>query len=220
MAGNLVKLNVGGKKFMTSLSTIMNAPPCVLQTMVQRDLDQSMPSTHDEDGYLFIDRNGDVFGAILDYLRTGELDLPVGVSPTQLKREFDFYGIEYPEPVSSTRVEFPELAVWQQRAEDFLQKHAERLDAAMRHAAVIGSDKFALIVVHHNQVVHLGVSAGTFSEPGFESTNGCTCYFQDRGLRVSAMFMRQLAEAAMIRYPGTRAVADPAKIIVEFLTRT
>ncbi|KAJ1631664.1 hypothetical protein T492DRAFT_839013 [Pavlovales sp. CCMP2436] len=46
----------------------------------------------DKRNYVFIDRSGTHFGAILDYLRTGELDEPADAKGRHaLTREFDFY---------------------------------------------------------------------------------------------------------------------------------
>ena len=45
---------------------------------------------------IFIDRNGKVFQAILDYLRTDQLEVPPGCSETMIRREADFYQISLP----------------------------------------------------------------------------------------------------------------------------
>jgi hypothetical protein len=98
---DIIKLNVGGKKFMTTLSTLRLRGPNMLATMIENDQSGSMKTTKDDDGsspghrnpaleiyyasrsqqnhflmhvgYYFIDRNGETFGIILDYLRTGKL---------------------------------------------------------------------------------------------------------------------------------------------------
>ncbi len=48
----------------------------------------------DEDGYLFIDRDGSYFGPLLNFLRTGELDLPPHVARRLVEREALFYLID------------------------------------------------------------------------------------------------------------------------------
>jgi hypothetical protein len=44
-------------------------------------------------GYYFIDRNGRLFEAVLDYLRSGELITPPHATEQQVRAELDFYSI-------------------------------------------------------------------------------------------------------------------------------
>lgn len=48
----------------------------------------------DEDGFTFIDRNGNAFESVLEYLRTGLLFIPKGISREQVAAEFDFYSLD------------------------------------------------------------------------------------------------------------------------------
>ena len=49
----------------------------------------------DPDSTLFIDRNGERFQCVLDYMRDGEVILPGNaVSKESLLREFEYYGFE------------------------------------------------------------------------------------------------------------------------------
>ncbi|KAJ1622856.1 hypothetical protein T492DRAFT_1059525 [Pavlovales sp. CCMP2436] len=50
----------------------------------------------DEEGYVFIDRSGEHFGAVLDYLRTGVLDASGGCHAA-LRRELDLFVLPMPE---------------------------------------------------------------------------------------------------------------------------
>ena len=99
MMGNLgqfkqrVKLNVGGIKFETTLSTLTRYPESMLGAMFSGRHD--VPA--DDDGYVFIDRDGTHFRIILNFMRTGSLDGPV--SPTaasELKRELEYYQLPVP----------------------------------------------------------------------------------------------------------------------------
>lgn len=49
-----------------------------------------------QDGAYFIDRNGKYFEPLLDFLRTGELIIPEGMSQRSVVLEANFYGIELP----------------------------------------------------------------------------------------------------------------------------
>ena len=69
MSKNFIKINVGGTIFSTLRSTLTKEP----HSMLARMIDTKVPTETDSDGNIFIDRNGDVFKIILDFLRTGNL---------------------------------------------------------------------------------------------------------------------------------------------------
>lgn len=46
------------------------------------------------EGAYFIDRSGELFAPILEYLRTGELHIPENMSQLAVIREVQFYGID------------------------------------------------------------------------------------------------------------------------------
>jgi len=62
MANTTVKLNVGGRHYEISSKLIEKFPDSVISTMV---------STSREDEVVFIDRNGDTFAYVLDFMRYG-----------------------------------------------------------------------------------------------------------------------------------------------------
>jgi hypothetical protein len=81
---NRVKLNVGGTRFETTLATLQAQPESMLGTMFSGHAGIHVPT--DEDGFVFIDRSGTHFGAILYYLRTGALIMPAEPSGRQALR--------------------------------------------------------------------------------------------------------------------------------------
>ena len=86
-----IKLNVGGQHFTTSLQTLTKDPNSMLAAMFSGRFDMK-PS---EDGSFFIDRDGTHFRFILNFLRTGKLTLPEGVTFTkELEEEAEFYQIQ------------------------------------------------------------------------------------------------------------------------------
>lgn len=87
----LVTLNVGGKIFTTRLSTLKQFPASRLACMLDgRDQDFRMV-----DGQIFVDRDGDLFSFILDFLRTHQLLLPSDFSDyLRLHREALFYELD------------------------------------------------------------------------------------------------------------------------------
>lgn len=86
-----VTVNVGGKFFSTTITTLTAHQGSILHNMFA----SPMAAHRDvRDGTFFIDRNGDVFGLILDYLRTGILVVPRDpVDYAILRREVQYYGL-------------------------------------------------------------------------------------------------------------------------------
>src|SRR5690242_19992015 len=68
-SGRVVKLNVGGKKYITTEQTLLAHGPNYFTGL----LSGNYAAETDEDGWLLLDRNGRLFEPILDFLRTGEL---------------------------------------------------------------------------------------------------------------------------------------------------
>ena len=62
----VVNLNVGGRTFTTSLATLRSHPESMLAKMCSGSHPMSQV-----DGAYFIDRTGDAFEVVLDYLRGG-----------------------------------------------------------------------------------------------------------------------------------------------------
>jgi len=85
-----LQLNVGGVAYSTSSMTLSTYPDSMLARMVNGDL----PTARDENGAIFIDRDGHLFRYVLNFLRSGQLHLPDSASEKeQLLIEADFYQI-------------------------------------------------------------------------------------------------------------------------------
>merc|ERR1719401_2739647 len=86
----ILHINVGGYKFMTTLCTLRADPSSMLGRMFSGE----HPVLRDDDGSFVIDRDGRHMHHILNYLRDGSV--PIGLSRVdriELLREIDFYGI-------------------------------------------------------------------------------------------------------------------------------
>jgi len=68
---NIIKLDIGGVRFKTSKSTLTNFDSYFKSMFSGRHAIEL-----DEDGYIFIDRDGTYFHYILNYLRNGNILLP------------------------------------------------------------------------------------------------------------------------------------------------
>ena len=88
---SIVNLNVGGRRFTTSLQTLTKDPDSMLASMFSgRSVVKPL-----EDGAFFIDEDGKYFRFILNYLRTGKLPLPKGATfLDELAEEAEFYQIQ------------------------------------------------------------------------------------------------------------------------------
>ncbi|XP_020624754.1 BTB/POZ domain-containing protein KCTD4-like [Orbicella faveolata] len=88
---SMLKLNVGGHLFSTSLSTLNKDPGSMLHAMFSGRFDTNAS----EDGSYFIDRDGTHFRYILNYLRTGQLLVPEdNIVRRELLTEAEFYQVE------------------------------------------------------------------------------------------------------------------------------
>ncbi len=89
---DIVKLNVGGWKYDTTRSTLGVGSTCNFFTRMLDDDDTGrIPCERDEEGRIFIDRDGRTFEGVLNYMRSRKI-----LDKTDTKRrkvEFDFYGI-------------------------------------------------------------------------------------------------------------------------------
>ncbi|XP_077866824.1 BTB/POZ domain-containing protein KCTD3-like [Saccoglossus kowalevskii] len=88
MPGEIVHLNVGGRRFSTSRQTLTWIPDSFFSSLMSGRIS----SVKDETGAIFIDRDPTLFVPILNYLRTKDLDLD-GLNIPALRHEAEFYGM-------------------------------------------------------------------------------------------------------------------------------
>lgn len=86
----IIHLNVGGTVYTTTRSTLCRYPDSMLGAMFRGDI----PSRLDHNGHYFIDRDGECFKYILNFLRSTKLSLPNDFKDYDLLLcEADFYQI-------------------------------------------------------------------------------------------------------------------------------
>ncbi|CAE7238000.1 Kctd8 [Symbiodinium sp. CCMP2456] len=82
-----VRLNVGGKEYVTSRSTLRRGDSGMLAKMFESNLPSATIG-----GAYFIDRDGDLFRFVLSYLRDGAVELPGSFQELRrLEREANFF---------------------------------------------------------------------------------------------------------------------------------
>lgn len=89
-----VKLNVGGKRYITTRSTLSEHGENFFTQMLKHGDSGEIMHETDEEGYILIDRNGKLFEYVLDYLRNGTLicSEKMGLSK-RVGKELEFYGM-------------------------------------------------------------------------------------------------------------------------------
>ena len=86
-AFEIVKLNVGGHEYVTSLSTLRRVEGSMLARMFESEIPSATTG-----GAFFLDRDGELFAFILSYLRDGTVELPKSRTKLrQLEREAGFF---------------------------------------------------------------------------------------------------------------------------------
>lgn len=98
-----IKLNVGGKLFITSYNTLAQREPNMLSRMFAQN--RMNPSDTDEQGAYLLDRSPEYFEVILNYLRHGQLIYDKNINPEGILEEARFFGIESMLPHLSAIVE-------------------------------------------------------------------------------------------------------------------
>lgn len=92
----VLTINVGGKAFRTTASTLRKAP--FFDSMLRLAEDGQLGMTVDDCGRFFVDRSGDLFCYVLEYLRSGHWLLRERAADLDfvdaLREEAAFYGLE------------------------------------------------------------------------------------------------------------------------------
>jgi len=96
LPGDWIAINVGGKLFTTTRSTLTNKEPnSMLARMFAAEHDDDIPwrSSRDANGAFLIDRSPVHFEPLLNFLRHGQLVLDKSVNPVGVLEEARFFGI-------------------------------------------------------------------------------------------------------------------------------
>lgn len=90
-ASKWIRLNVGGKHFVTTSTTLSKYPKSFLYRLCQKDPD--LDSDKDETGAYLIDRDPTYFEPVLNYLRHGKLVINKDLVEEGVLEEAEFYNI-------------------------------------------------------------------------------------------------------------------------------
>lgn len=93
MDGEIVDLNVGGTRFTTSKKFLVKYENSIFCEWFTNSNSANLPK--DKNGYVFIDRDGDLFRYVLDFLRCDRLMLPDKFNERRrLLNEAQFYKLD------------------------------------------------------------------------------------------------------------------------------
>jgi superfamily II DNA/RNA helicase len=92
MSNEILKLNVGGRRFTTTRTTLTSVPNSALAHMFSPSSGLSLPAT-DETGAYFLDHAPDYFEAVLEWCRHRRLIVPDSVDLNGLEASADFFGL-------------------------------------------------------------------------------------------------------------------------------
>lgn len=88
-----IRLNVGGRLFVTNYNTLAQREPNMLSRMFADNLRMN-PSDQDDTGAYLLDRSPEYFEVILNYLRHGQLIYNRNINPEGVLEEARFFGVE------------------------------------------------------------------------------------------------------------------------------
>jgi hypothetical protein len=92
MATDTARFNVGGKKYEISRSLLESFPNTMLARMASKTWQT------DPEAAMFVDRDGERFRCILDYMRDGKVHLPLTVAKGALLLDLEYFGFENVDP--------------------------------------------------------------------------------------------------------------------------
>jgi hypothetical protein len=85
-----IRFIVGGKLYEVSRSSLIEQQH---DTMLTRLVSETWQNEESSNEAIFIDRDGERFAFVLDYLRYGQVQLPATMSKDALMKDMDYYGI-------------------------------------------------------------------------------------------------------------------------------
>ena len=179
----IVKLNVGGVKYVTTKSSLFSKGENFLTLLISNNDEQKMLTSHDDEGFIFIDRDGELFRYVLNYLRTGRYFKPTNITDEEVDLEFDFYQVKRlnfsssnPNPNDSPQLQLDIknftsiLENWRKEATEWFEKYKELILQEISLAAQNGDTSVTL---------------------PFNRSRGTTCYCSNCGnIQLPTRFVR------------------------------
>ena len=135
-----IQLNVGGKMFTTTRSTLTKDPESFLFRLCQEPSD--LESQKDDIGAYLIDRDPNYFSPILNYLRHGKLVMDKNVSEEGVLEEAEFFNIKNLISMVKQRIQQRDLK-------------AQLVETSIRHQNNEHKHVYRVIQCHENELTNL-----------------------------------------------------------------
>lgn len=163
---DIIKLNIGGHRFDTTAQTLLSIPDTFFSTL----LSGRFATATDEDGALFIDRDGQYFAPILTFLRTRRVVIPTTMTVSDIRREAKYFAIE---PLVKRLSTAPVVSGFGMKAQKaaagpkeaftlYIAEHGESIDDLLTEA--IGEGIMEITVSNPYQAIEL--SSPSFVDKG------------------------------------------------------
>lgn len=152
----LIKFNVGGVRHIVSYSTLAQRVENFLTRLADNDESGAMLCVKDEKGYIFIDRNGEIFGVVLDFLRTGQLLFGPHLPYMRVQLELDFYQISQRTEPLGDQVDTFHAAIkkWKTQVDELMENIGEYIEKnilmAIEGGNLTPSTTFSDDMFHHS----------------------------------------------------------------------
>lgn len=88
---DIIDLNIGGTRYTATRATLTTG--AAKGSMLARLVSGEVPAKRDSHGAIFVDRRGDRFANVLEYLRNGHIFVDPHAEAVHLIEEFDFWGM-------------------------------------------------------------------------------------------------------------------------------
>jgi hypothetical protein len=120
-----VKLNVGGVRYETTTTTLLKYPETLLGVMFQPQNKRLLKI--DNNGEVFIDRDGGIFSVILNFYRNGNIIIPPTMSQQMVEQELEFFQIPSPfkQPLRTGETLYEKLRAVKER---FAREHRAKFE--------------------------------------------------------------------------------------------
>ena len=127
-------LNVGGRRFETTASTLgaHGSSPNFFTQLIAHDERRAGGADAAAPLEYFVDRDGDAFAPVLNYLRTGQLHVPAGVSEASVREEAAFYCVPLP-PARPTHAPGPQPPAQTREAQSTPPQPSSHSHVVSRH---------------------------------------------------------------------------------------
>ena len=171
----VINFNIGGKRYEVTRSLFESQSDTMLAKIASEQWQEDDPESE-----IFIDRDGTIFRYVLNYLRDGEVKLPISERKDALIKELEFYNVDHDaDKIDDSKEQTVNLIPTYQ---DFIRNLKDQSEAA--HCSYL-TNCIAIYCVEQFFLQHL-FGQGNKSPTSLDSDNGPNRFGQVPGFAFSA----------------------------------